>query len=310
MAASDEMRARQAAEDMRVAEGMRSINAIFNGGTYGTGRVAAATPGTQYYLQNGTALPTGYTPSYPGFGAWASMNARQHPTSSAGNPAVRNLINTLMPGIGMPARFTAGNAASGSTWNPRTQGANLWNDFLNTIIKAGGGLYTGKAQSTGFTDEFYNKAKQGYEDYALPQLAQQFGNARRSLDSKIANQGIMGGSAALRMGSDLNRENIIQKQNIANQGLSVSNDLRQRVGNERNTLVNQLLSSTNPGVASQQALSAAANLSVPSAYPSIGNLFSNFVSTLQTSQPQSPGGYGLRLPSNTLQQNVSGSSRY
>ena len=192
--------------------------------------------------------------------------------------------------------------------NPKYN-TNQLKQVFGDVQAQSGNLFSGFATSKGFDDAFYKKASQGYEDFALPQLATQFNQTNQQLQSRIANQGIAGGSAALKMNSALNRETGLQKQNIANVGLGIENDLRTKVGNEKNNVINQLLASGNPALAQQSALSSIRGLSGPSPLPSVGNLFSNFVSAYMNSQqqPSGGGGYsGLRLPSTNSQTNVFG----
>ena len=301
MAASDQIRSEQQMSEARVAQGMALINRIFGGGSFGVGKTPTASAGTQYYDLLGHSIPKDYTPGFGGFSDWLQATSQGAQTGAnigrpmTGSTGKENQGVTLNNGRVLAPRVLQ------SPVDSQVAQQGVWNQFLSALAQ-NGGLYSGKQTTKGFDDAFYNAPKQAYEDFALPQLGQQYDQTNRQLSARVADQGIAGGSADLRLRSQLNRETDLQRLNIANQGLAVSNDLRQKVAQEKNNIVNQLISSSNPSLASQQALAATTNLSAPSPLPAVGNLFSNFASSYLTGAFGGGGqnnafGYGsLKLP--------------
>lgn len=145
-------------------------------------------------------------------------------------------------------------------------------------------LFSGQTQTPGFTPDFYKQRANAYTAFANPQLTSQFQKTQQGVDYSLANQGLSKSSAASTLGGSLQKELATQRQGIADQGLQQSQQLQQQVGQEKNTLVNQLIASGNPGQSSQAALSAAGQFSAPSAFAPVGNFFNNWSSLYGASQ--------------------------
>lgn len=162
---------------------------------------------------------------------------------------------------------------------------------------------TGQIDSAfkGFTPQFYNQRAQAYENYAEPQLMGQYQNTLRGLYGKLANQGLLNSSSAIRQKGALGQELATQQQGVANEGIRQSQSLQQQVSSERNNLVGQANAASNPLSIAQGALGSAASFAAPSAFAPIGQAFQNFSQTYLGSQlnnSYNPALYGYYLGGN------------
>lgn len=137
---------------------------------------------------------------------------------------------------------------------------------------------------SGFTPQFYQGIGDAYMNWALPQLNNQYQQTANQLGAKLANQGISRSSGAQNAYNQLQNTNQLNQQQIAGTAQQQSNQLRQQIGQEQSNLYGQAQTATNPSAIGQQALMAAQNFSLPSAFQPLGNLFSNFANTYLASQ--------------------------
>lgn len=135
-----------------------------------------------------------------------------------------------------------------------------------------------------FNPEFYRGRQQDYIGYAMPQLYRQLANTNRQGFYGLANRGLATSGAANQFGSNLGYEANVQKQGIADQALSQSQQLQREVESQRSQLFAQLQASADPTTAAQQAISSAGIYSLPSAFAPIGNLFGQFASMYAQNQ--------------------------
>lgn len=140
---------------------------------------------------------------------------------------------------------------------------------------AAGKLFGGKETSGGFDNAFYDKRKQDYLNFGIPQLAYQQKAAQKALSFSLARQGILHSGAAEQAGRDLSRQSGLGLQQVTDQATEQANTLRSNVEQERSRLINQLNATGDPNIASQQAVAAASTLRLPSTFAPIGNLFSD-----------------------------------
>lgn len=262
-----------------INQGMNSLNSIFWGGTYGTDPVNSPIAGGMYYDPQGNPLnqqSQDFQAYYKGLPDDTAFNKWKHD-----NPKTRG-----KPPEHRPDQNTA---------------------FLNYEqgLAGSGSLYGGKKTSTGFDNNFYNQAQNAYLDFATPQLNQQFNQTNRQLQYKLGNQGLFGGSAASDLQNQLGNELSTQRINLANNALNQTNQLRQNVTGQYNTLVGQLEASANPSATTQQALQTASTFSQPSALPAVGQLFNNYANTYLAGLNQNTyGNMGLNNQYQNQQQSV------
>jgi len=129
---------------------------------------------------------------------------------------------------------------------------------------------------SGFTPTFYKGVGKAYQDYAMPQLQQQFQNTSNNLGFKLAGQRLSHSSQAGRAGDALAHTMSDAQTQIGNQAVSQENSLRQQVTNQQSNLINQASVTNNPTALSQQAITQAQAVGAPSTFQPIGQMFNSF----------------------------------
>ncbi len=136
----------------------------------------------------------------------------------------------------------------------------------------------------GFNQDFYNKRRQAYIDYAMPQLSDQFTQTRNQVGFGLANKGLTQSSTAGKQWSDVFRQAQTSKQGIADAATAQSQDLAKQVELQRQNLLGQLYTTADPASASQQAISTAAGFQAPSTFAPLVNQFSGLLNQYYISQ--------------------------
>lgn len=129
---------------------------------------------------------------------------------------------------------------------------------------------------SGFGPAFFNKAGQAYSNWALPQVGTQYQQTKNQLLDKLAGQGILNSSAAGQADNALSGALNTAQQGVANNALGQEQQLQQQVGNEKSNLYAQAQTATNPSALGQQALEQASQISAPSTFAPLGQLFTGF----------------------------------
>lgn len=134
----------------------------------------------------------------------------------------------------------------------------------------------------GFTDKFYGDRKQAYLDYALPQLDQQAGDARKQLTFALDRSGLLSSSTRADKEAELQREIDTARQGLFDKANATANETRSNVETARADLIKMLSTSGDVEGAVGSALSRAQALSQPTAFSPLSSLFDNFTSALGT----------------------------
>lgn len=129
------------------------------------------------------------------------------------------------------------------------------------------------SQFKGFNQGFYNQQAKAYEDYANPQLENQFSKSKENLSYNLARAGLTASSEAARNAGELQRQYNLGRSTIANEGLNVANRARQDVEQNRSELISQLNATGDARAAASGALSRAGYLTSQQGFSPIGNLF-------------------------------------
>lgn len=136
----------------------------------------------------------------------------------------------------------------------------------------------------GFDDKFYDRRAADYEAFAMPQLADQLHTTRNQLAAGLARRGLMKSGAAIRGNESLDRYATQKTQEIADAGQGEANKLRGQVEDQRGNLVNQLIASGDPSVASTGALAAAKSINTGPSFVPLGNLFNDWTEIWSANQ--------------------------
>jgi len=158
-------------------------------------------------------------------------------------------------------------------------------------------------QFAGFNQGFYDKRRQAYLDFALPQLADQYRTTHGQVGFGLSDRGIRGSGAAQKQWSDLFKTTESAKQGIADSATAQANDLKKQIAAQQQNLINQLYITSDPAQAKQAAISTAAGFQTPSTFAPLVNQFSGLLNQYYVSQMLKPttttgtyppvyGGYG------------------
>lgn len=305
-----------------INSGLNIINAIYGGGSYGANAAGSYTPGGTYYdsqgnvynVKNDTTGLNSYLKSY-------DLNNYYNDTQD-----YINKYNAYAQKYGADAAAhaaqTAKGATSGFTGNSfgaltgkfgslqeAQDYANQWENNYQNYLASNGQLFSDRGTASGFNQDFYDKRKQEYIDYAMPQLTSQVQKTERDLTYDMANRGLLHSNAFNALKNSLAAEVNTQKQGIVDTGQSQANTLQQQVESQRSSLISQLEASADTSSTASTALSTAASLKNPSAYTPISNLLSNWANTYlnglstgnTTSTVNTTGNvYTAPLPTNTV----------
>ena|SRR5271157_116550 len=137
---------------------------------------------------------------------------------------------------------------------------------------------------SGFTPQFYQGVQNAYQNYATPQVYQQYQPMQQQLDYRLANQGLMGSGADQFLHQQLGQQLGQAQQQVGNQALQQSRNLQQQVGQEKSNLISQLNTASDPSSVAQQATSMASQFQSPSAFQPLGQLFGNFANMYLANQ--------------------------
>jgi len=274
-------RKEEEARQRRLREGTARINEIFDGGWAPTGQVgsgASYDPNQTYFTASGerwrpdeslfpaqTAQPT-YPGAFPGVGASFVQGQYVPPAAPP---------HTQQPY--QSERFDPVLNATGGLWGSMPQRQTAAQQFSDALS---GGLYTGREQTRGFDDQFFQDRRHAYLDYATPQLEQQYGDAQRDLTFALARGGLLDSSARGSRAADLQQLYDLNTQQVSDEALNYETEARNAVEDARASLIQQLNVTGDVQGAVNAARARSQALSQPPAFSPLANLFSSFTEGL------------------------------
>ena len=129
---------------------------------------------------------------------------------------------------------------------------------------------------SGFNPQFFQGVANAYQNYAMPQVQQQYQQNANNLGFKLANQGLADSSQARTAGNALQGAMSQAQTQIGQEAVHQQNQLQQQIGQEKANLVSQASVANNPGAVASNALGVAQGFGTPSTFAPIGQLFNNF----------------------------------
>ncbi|MHB1140664.1 MAG: hypothetical protein ACYC1T_02745 [Sulfuricaulis sp.] len=198
--------------------------------------------------------------------------------------------------------------------SPRNEG-DPWEkgDLLNPVDRqaqdliASGKLFTAKEQRPGFDDNYYSGIKKAYTDFYLPQVDEQYDQAKRKLTYKFANTGNLDSSAGANNIANLFRDYNRERASIADRALGAEKDLRSNVEQNRSELISQLQATADPEAAATSSTARAKALATPAPFSPLGDLFKVYTGSLALAdQAKEFGGRGsgFKLPDLSSSQKI------
>jgi hypothetical protein len=131
-----------------------------------------------------------------------------------------------------------------------------------------------------FNDDFFKGRAKSYEDYALPQVADQFGDASKQLTFSLARRGALDSTSRASLATALEKKRALQEQAIKDQGQTFANTAKANVEGARGDLVNTLNATGDVDAAVRGATTRAQVLSAVPGYSPVSQLFADFTSGL------------------------------
>jgi len=240
-----------------INSGFGAINSVFSGGAYTPYTLADPAAGkfdpkSSYWFLNKKGQ---YAPYW---------GPDKRPGALPNKP--NQLIGMIGGGPDMGLGMLLGNWFGGGGKSPR--------EVAEQQFKKGLLLQQGPQQQfKGFGPDFFNQAAQSYVDYQAPIFNKEFSDTQRSLDYGLMNRGLVSGTARNKAMSDLAFTSGRAQQDIANNAIGVSNDLKKQIENARQAAISSLYQSADPGQALQQSIASAAQFQVPQTFTPITNAF-------------------------------------
>ena len=133
-----------------------------------------------------------------------------------------------------------------------------------------------------FNDQFYTDRQKAYQDYAQPQLQDQFQKAQQELTYSLARGGNLNSSTRGDQTAKLQQQYDLMNQKVADDALAQANQSRSQVEGARSDLVSMLNATGDAEGAANSATSRASMLTQPQQYSPLTGLFSDFTSGLGT----------------------------
>ncbi|MBL4766285.1 MAG: hypothetical protein JKY94_00930 [Rhodobacteraceae bacterium] len=133
-----------------------------------------------------------------------------------------------------------------------------------------------------FDDDFFSNREKSFLDFALPQLDDQFGDAKNELILSLARNGRLQSSARGSKVADLEKKYNLQRQAILDEALGFANNARSDISTRKANLFSQNTAIADPSQIGSLAASAAGALSSSPSFTPLGTLFQNVTAGLST----------------------------
>lgn len=109
----------------------------------------------------------------------------------------------------------------------------------------------------GFDDNYYNNYATATNEFNMPQQEEQYKDAKSELAYRLARAGTLNSSMAATNTADLAKQNARGRAQVLAQGDQAAANLKSRVAAEKQGLMQQLYSSSDPDMAANSALTSA-----------------------------------------------------
>lgn len=133
-----------------------------------------------------------------------------------------------------------------------------------------------------FGDDFYNQRNTAYQDYAMPQIDDQYVDQRGQLTYALARGGNLGSSLAAQRSAKLAKDVALNRQNVIDTGLDYANKARSDVATQKSNAVSLLQATADPAAAYNVAQSQAQALSAMPSFSPVGQVLQNAASGIGT----------------------------
>jgi len=134
----------------------------------------------------------------------------------------------------------------------------------------------------GFGDDFFNKRATAYQDFALPQVQQQYGEQQKALTFALARGGNIQSSLASDKNAELDKDFALQKQAVYDTGQDYVNQGKSDLAAQKASAVSMLQATADPDAAYNVAQTSANQLSAMPAFTPLNGVVKNVAAGLGT----------------------------
>jgi hypothetical protein len=207
---------------------------------------------SRYVGGHDASQPVYKTGPYVGGHDASSQYTSQRPGSGGGGTGGGNTINSF----GQFAAMMDPN--QGAEWAVRGPDGRVYRagEQIPYYQQEDTGQRTG-----GIGENFYNQFRDKMVNYYMPQVAEQYKEAKDETTFKHARAGTLRSTSASDSAAKLQRQNLERQGEVRSKADIAAGDLRNRVAKERAAAEAQLYATENPDVAANSALSAISNIS-------------------------------------------------
>lgn len=285
----DYQRQQEEARQARIRDGMARIDELFNG-------KQVTVTSNPYQTRQGLSD-----------GEYYDANGRAYQIQNGGdagnvNWATQKRATGRIREKGRDGGFVLGNDMPMVDSAPQYQSpAGAWEDLPST-------LYGSRefVNQPGFDDAFFDKRAQAYQDFALPQVQQQYGDQQKALTFALARGGNLQSSLSSDKNAELDKDYALQKQAVYDTGQDYVNQGKSDLAAQKASAVSMLQATADPDASYSVAQQAAQQLSAMPAFTPLSPVVKNVASGLGTyltnqqtaesiarAQQQQSGGYSL-----------------
>lgn len=136
--------------------------------------------------------------------------------------------------------------------------------------------------NTKFNDDFFNKRRQTYIDYATPQVDEQYQDANKQLTFALDRSGNLNSSTRGEKAGQLQKLYDTNKQKIGDDALTFETQARSSVEDARSNLITMVNATGDEQGAANAAIARSTALSQSPAYSPLTQLFTDFTAGLGT----------------------------
>ena len=134
----------------------------------------------------------------------------------------------------------------------------------------------------GFDDAVFDKRAQAYEDFALPQVQQQYEDQQKALTYALARGGNLQSSLASNKTAELDKDYALQKQAVVDKGRDYVNQGKTEKAQQKANAISLLQASADPDAAYNVAQTSAQQLSEIPAFQPLDPVVKNVAAGLGT----------------------------
>jgi len=183
--------------------------------------------------------------------------------------SIGSFFSSIFGGNSGGASRTAERAAQGQANDLRT-------DTDRRAVALRQGMADINTSFGGFDDSYFRKLQQDYTDYNMPQLRDQYDDAKSNILFSLARKGNLASTTAGDQYGKLDRQNAVNVAGIEGAGKDYANQARTVIQGNKQDAIGQLYGTYDADAANSVALSNSKSMAVPKpTFSPLGQMFQN-----------------------------------